>query len=189
MSFRDTYETDGRMLRRNTEHFTSALREFSTNVMFGINRYRRHSSAPTGLAVVEVKPTQAKARLRKAYVAARSFGYTRRQTRARQSAATAAWAKFPRPFGPQRTQDGRSAHVGLKKPDYERPTSRPADSAIPDARLGRAKAQRRRPSQMSKLQARPERAQDRARCHYPPKEAKRANLLTKRVKRDALLTK
>ena len=36
---------------------------------------------------------------------------------------------------------------------------------------------------------RPERTQDRARRHYPPKQAKRDNLLTKRVKRDALLTK
>jgi hypothetical protein len=48
---------------------------------------------------------------------------------------------------------GRPARIGLEKPDSAKPTSRPGDSAIPDASLGRAKAQRRRPSQMAKLQA------------------------------------
>jgi hypothetical protein len=37
----------------------------------GINRYREAFLRPTGPAVVGVKPTQAEARLRKAYVAAR----------------------------------------------------------------------------------------------------------------------
>jgi hypothetical protein len=65
-----------------------------------------------------------KPRLRKAYVAARLSDYAGRQTRARQSAATAAWAEILSPF-------------------------------------------------------RGERAQDRERRHYPPKEAKRDALLTK----------
>jgi putative transposase len=48
--------------------------EFRRTLCLGLIDIGRHSSAPTGLAVVGVKPTQAEA-----------------------------WAKFPRPFGPQRT--------------------------------------------------------------------------------------
>jgi hypothetical protein len=51
-----------------------------------------------------------------------------------------AWAsKFPKRFGPpEQTWEGR-ARLGLKNPDSARPTSRPGDSAIPDARLGAPK--------------------------------------------------